>query len=370
MPHSSASAASPLELLGLTSDRTLAVARERVGRGHGFAAAIHRAAHRGGRFAPEEHGAGAASAARWRAAFACTLPAITARRAQDGPHGATAKFAFADGFEAVLIPMGRGRHSLCLSSQLGCKMACAFCETGLMGLRRQLAAHEIVGQVVAVIRATGIRPDRLVFMGMGEALDNCDAVIPALEALADRRGLAYAHHDLTICTSGHAAGLRRLRALGWKRLNLSLSLNAADDELRDRLMPVNRATPLAELHALLREVRGRANTAMAVNYCLLPGINDRREDARGVARFCDGLGRVMVNVIPYNPGSAPIARIPSDEETDRFVAWLRADGCAVRRRVTKGRDIMAACGQLGGSAAPPATAPRYPNFPKSQYPPR
>ena len=137
--------------------------------------------------------------------------------------------------------------------------------------------------------------------------------------------------------------------MGWKRLNLSLSLNGATDDLRSQIMPVNRKTPLAELQRILAAYPQRRNFTLGVNYCLLPGINDRREDAAHVAAFCAPLGRVLLNLIPYNPGNAPLTRAPTDDEVVGFIGWLREEGLAVRRRITKGRTIMAACGQLGNA---------------------
>jgi 23S rRNA (adenine2503-C2)-methyltransferase len=261
-------------------------------------------------------------------------------------------------------------YTLCLSSQVGCKMGCTFCETGRMGLLRNLSAAEIVSEVVTVGAVLGWRARNLVFMGMGEALDNAEQLIQALRVLADQRGLHFSQERITVCTAGHREGLLRLGALGWKRLNLSLSLNAADDAVRDRIMPVNRRTPLAELQRVLAAYPQRRNFTLGVNYCLMPGINDRPGDAQAVARFCASLGRVLINLIPYNPGSAPLTRAPSEEEVAAFIAALRAAGLAVRRRITKGRSIMAACGQLGNVAAarlrvrapaPPANASPIPS---------
>jgi 23S rRNA (adenine2503-C2)-methyltransferase len=144
-------------------------------------------------------------------------------------------------------------------------------------------------------------------------------------------------------------GIRKLAAAGFKRLNLSVSLNAPDDALRSSLMPVNRTVSLAELHATLVADRPRDNFAFGVNYCLMPGINDAPEHAAGIARFCAPLGRVMVNLIPYNPGNAPLTRLPEEHEVERFVGYLREQGLPVRRRITKGRSVMAACGQLGNA---------------------
>jgi 23S rRNA (adenine2503-C2)-methyltransferase len=162
-------------------------------------------------------------------------------------------------------------------------------------------------------------------MGMGEALDNFDAVTQALRVLTDTSGLSIAQERITVCTVGRVDGIRKLKAMGWKRLNLSVSLNAPDDALRRELMPVARKTPLAELQQALVEYRPRRNFALGVNYCLLPGINDAPEHAAGVARFC----------------------APLEDEIDRFIGLLRDQGLPVRRRITKGRSVMAACGQLG-----------------------
>jgi 23S rRNA (adenine2503-C2)-methyltransferase len=238
-------------------------------------------------------------------------------------------------------------YTLCLSSQVGCKMGCTFCETGRMGLIRHLTAAEIVAEVVTVRAKLGWSVRNLVFMGMGEALDNADHVIQALKVLTDQRGLHYSQERLTICTAGHAEGLAKLAALGWKRLNLSISLNAANDEARSRVMPVNRKTPLAELQRILAAYPQRRNFTLGVNYCLMPGMNDARQDASDIAAFCQPLGRVLINLIPYNPGNAPFTRAPEEDEIVRFIGWLREENLPVRRRVTKGRSIMAACGQLG-----------------------
>jgi 23S rRNA (adenine2503-C2)-methyltransferase len=356
----------PLDLLGLTSDQLLQAAALRLPSGAGVAARVYREAQRLGRFAPEAHGLSTASVEAWRAGFSLGLLAVARVAAEDDEAGtAKAVLRTRDGFEieCVRIPMRHGENggvttwTLCLSSQVGCRMGCTFCETGRMGLLRNLTAAEIVAQVVTVRAALGWEARNLVFMGMGEALDNADHLLQALAVLTDRRGLGYSHERITVCTSGHAEGIGRLAALGWKRLNLSISLNAAEDRARSRLMPVNRRTPLAELQRLLAAYPQRRNFTLGVNYCLLPEINDARDDARAIADFCRPLGRVLVNLIPYNPGSAPVTRAPREDEIERFIAWLREDGLPVRRRLTKGRGIMAACGQLGNVALRKQKAP-------------
>jgi 23S rRNA (adenine2503-C2)-methyltransferase len=293
--------------------------------------------------------------AAWRAAFDDTVPEPLQHVEEATTAGTTAKcrLRLRDGHEVemVRIPMRSGPGgaetcTLCLSSQVGCRQGCVFCETGRLGLIRQLEPAEITGQVVAALRL-GWQPRNLVLMGMGEPLDNIDAVFAALRVLTDTRGLDLARERLTVCTAGQAAGIARLGALGWKRLNLAVSLNATDDALRNRLMPINRETPLAELQAALVAYPKRRNFALGVNWCLLPGINDSRAEAARLAAFCAPLGRVMVNVIPYNPGTRPLTRAPESAEVERFVAWLQEEHLPVRCRTPRGRGIMAACGQLG-----------------------
>lgn len=339
------------DITSVTGAELVALARLRVTRGHGAASAIYRRALREGHFEPDQHGLGNEANTAWRNAFRLQLPEVLRVVREETPSGLTAKLVLRleDGLEceSVWLPMGRGRSTLCVSSQVGCKMGCGFCETGRMGLLRNLSAAEIVGQLLVARRELAEPLRNVVFMGMGEALDNFEALAQALRVLTDPAGLAIGQERITVCTVGRVDGIRKLAGLGMRRLNLSVSLNAPDDALRARLMPIARSVPLAELQHALLEYRPRRNFALGVNYCLLPGINDAREHAAGVARFCAPLERVMVNVIPYNPGSLPICRPPSEPEIERFIEWLREEGLPVRRRITKGRDVMAACGQLG-----------------------
>ncbi len=335
----------------LTNAQLVDAARARLPRGYGVARRVHRQTVLEGRFAPEALGLGERACDAWRSSFSFELPEVVRVQSDEGPQGATSKVVLRlyDGMEieSVHIPMGRGRSTLCVSSQVGCKMGCTFCETGRMGLLRHLSADEIVAQLLVAKHRLGWSIRNVVFMGMGEALDNADSVLQALRIMNDEAGLALAQERLTICTVGHVEGIRALDRAGFKRLNLSVSLNAARDGLRSELMPINRRTNLAELRDALASYRPRRNFALGVNYCLLPGINDSREDARAIAEFCAPLPRVLVNLIPYNPGSQPLTRAPDETEVDQFIAWLRAEGLPVRQRVTKGRDAMAACGQLG-----------------------
>ena len=336
---------------GLTSAELVALAKERLPRGHGFARRVHRQVVREGRFDPEALELGREACDAWRSEFSFELPEVVRLQSDSGVQGETSKavLRLEDGLEAeaVRIPMGRGRHTLCVSSQVGCKMGCTFCETGRMGLVRHLRTDEIVAQLLVAKHQLGWEIRNIVFMGMGEALDNADNVIAAIRIFNDEAGLAIGQERITVCTVGHVQGIRRLDSEGFKRLNLSISLNAANDSLRSEIMPINRRTQLAELQDVLKSYRPRRNFALGVNYCLLPGINDTRDDARAIAEFCAPLGRVLVNLIPYNPGTEPLTRVPSEDEVEQFIAWLRERGLPVRERVTKGRSVMAACGQLG-----------------------
>lgn len=268
--------------------------------------------------------------------------------------------------ESVLIPMsnyaGGTWRTLCVSSQVGCRMGCAFCETARMGLVRNLGAAEIVAQFCVARRL--VAPDvppapqyryfssgiqNLVFMGMGEPLDNVDEVIQAIRVLAEPNGIAFPHAQITVSTVGRIDGLQRLAALGWPNLRIAVSLNAADDRLRSELMPVNRPMPLAELHRALRAYPLAPRGLFLVEYVLLAGVNDSLADARAVAAWCRGL-RCVVNLIPYNPQRDARFATPDEKRTLAFYNELRRLGVFAKRRLSHGRDLMGACGQLGNPA--------------------
>jgi 23S rRNA (adenine2503-C2)-methyltransferase len=328
-------------------------------KGSGVAGELYTRFFRSGRWDPAASGLTAASGALWATVCRTDSPLVRETVVRDdpteGPSAAKALFRLGDGagVETVLVPMATGeggRGTLCVSSQAGCAMGCAFCETGRGGLVRNLSAAEIVAQVFEARFGLGWDFTSLVFMGMGEPLDNLEGVLGALEVLTDPRGLAFAQERITVCTVGLADGLVALAARGWKRMGLSLSLNAGNDRLRETIMPVTRSNPLARVHGALEGTPRRPNFVLALNYCLLPGINDRPDDARDVAAFARGLGRVLVNLIPYNPGTAPLTRAPTEGEVDTFLAHLKAQGLEARVRGPKGRSIMAACGQLGANS--------------------
>ncbi len=255
--------------------------------------------------------------------------------------------------ESVIIPMQRMRgltHTLCVSSQVGCAMGCGFCETAQMGLIRSLEVHEIVAQWYAARHHLGHDISNIVFMGMGEPLDNLENVIGAIGVLTDHDGPAVAMRKITISTVGRLDGLATLRESvvrhGWRQLNLAVSINAPNDEIRSSIMPINRAMPLGELVRTLESWPVRRSSAICAEYVLIPGVNDADEHADELSRLLKNV-RCCVNVIPYNPRRDSPWPAPSEADVDRFMSRLEANGQYAKRRRTKGRDTMAACGQLG-----------------------
>ncbi len=259
--------------------------------------------------------------------------------------------------ESVVIPMigrkGRLAHSLCVSSQVGCAMGCGFCETAQMGLMASLTPAQIVGQWHAARHQLGAQPSNLVFMGMGEPLANTDSVLQAIAVLTDQAGCALAMSKITVSTVGRLDGLKRLREAvrqpGWHRLGVSISLNAPNDAIRDRIMPINRAMPMGELRDALLDLPNGTGKPYLIAYVLIPGLNDAMEHADELAEWVAPL-RCMVNVIPYNPRRDSPWPAPHEEDVEAFVHRLSSHGVFVKRRRTKGRSTMAACGQLGNPA--------------------
>jgi 23S rRNA (adenine2503-C2)-methyltransferase len=315
-------------------------------------------------------------------------PAVLRRLTSESAEGTTLKFTLpAAGAgragaplesESVLIPMvgrkGHRTYTLCVSSQVGCAMGCAFCQTAQMGLLRSLSAAEIVAQWFAATHALGHAVSNLVFMGMGEPLDNLDEVLRAIAVLTDHRGAGLPMSKIVVSTVGRLDGLARLaeqvRRPGWRRLNLAVSLNAPDDRVRSAIMPINRAMPLGALRRALEAWPIYGGAKICLEYVLIPGVNDAPDHARLAAAFVRGSepgaadpgpGRAvgpwegpplkaMINVIPYNPRDRSPWRAPTEEEVDRFLAALLDHGVYAKRRRTKGRETMAACGQLGNPA--------------------
>ncbi len=263
--------------------------------------------------------------------------------------GETSKFLlkFNDGreSESVLIPMKSG-ITLCISSQIGCKMGCAFCETAKMGLIRSLSCEEIVGQVFYARHVLKRSVRNIVFMGMGEPFDNLDEVLKALKVLTEPAGLSFGPSRITVSTSGLVDGILRFKDEADPAINLAVSVNAPNDLVRKRLMPVNKTNDMQALKEALLLYCSHPRRQIFAEYVMIKGINDSLEAADQLTTYLEGL-RARVNLIPYNPQSRGVF-MPSDEETIRaFAKRVRERGFQTLLRLAKGQKIMAACGQLG-----------------------
>jgi 23S rRNA (adenine2503-C2)-methyltransferase len=255
--------------------------------------------------------------------------------------------ALADGLtvHSVLMP-DADRLTLCLSTQVGCGFGCAFCFTGTMGLRRNLSAGEIVGQLVAV-RPTlppGDRVTHLVYMGMGEPLANYEATVRSLRLLTDPHGFGCSPRRITVSTVGLVNGIKKLARESLK-VNLAISLHATTDPVRTGLMPVNRGWPLEELMAACRSFPLPLRQRITFEYVLLHEVNDSREDATRLARLLQGV-RAKVNLIPFNDWEGAAFRRPPLSRILPFQQLLLERGITATIRWSKGEDIGAACGQL------------------------
>jgi 23S rRNA (adenine2503-C2)-methyltransferase len=254
-------------------------------------------------------------------------------------------FRLTDGksVESVLIPMDNGRNTLCISTQVGCAMRCAFCLTGSFGLERDLSAAEIVNQVCAVRCEHSV--NNIVLMGMGEPLHNLDNVVAALEILYAATGLDYGPRRVTLSTSGLVP---QIEELGRRiRVNLAVSLNATSDAVRDQLMPINRRYPLAELMRACREFPLPPSQRITFEYILIRGINDSLADARRLVRLLHGV-KAKVNLIPFNEHPGSDFKTPDEATMRAFQGYLLDRQLVAVRRAGKGQDISAACGQLKG----------------------
>jgi 23S rRNA (adenine2503-C2)-methyltransferase len=258
------------------------------------------------------------------------------------------QFELADGqvIETVFIP-DPPRRTVCVSTQVGCALACDFCFTGQGGLRRNLAAHEIADQVLQVERRLSQDVSNVVMMGMGEPLLNLEAVLRAGEIINADLGLGIGARHITISTAGIPSGIRRLAAYP-KQFKLAVSLNAADDETRRRLMPIARKHALAELFEAIKTYTDTTRKRVTFEYVLIRGVNDRPDDAHRLVRL---LKRVpcKINLIPFNSCPNRQYQSPAGAAVEAFAAILYPELPAVTIRRSKGAEIRAACGQLVGS---------------------
>ncbi len=291
---------------------------------------------------------------QWLAGHYCLRP-LSVVEVSASSTGTTRKFLsrMQDGHlvESVIIPAAEGqggvrseRITLCVSSQVGCAFGCKFCASGLLGFTRNLTASEILGQILAAEEVAGARVDNLVFMGMGEPLANIDNLLTALELILEPLALGIGARHITISTSGNVPGLRRLAEFG-RPLRLAVSLHGASDEVRSRVMPVNRKWPLGELLPALKAWQRTSKHMMTLEYILIEDVNADLAEARQLARIARELN-AKVNLIPYNTVEGLPWRRPTEEACRAFCRALVAERVPVTMRYEKGHDINAACGQL------------------------
>ena len=277
-------------------------------------------------------------------AYISNLALVTRQRSKDG----TEKFLFAledsQTIESVLIP-DDGRRTLCISSQVGCAMSCSFCLTGEMGLIRNLKAHEIVDQIIFVNRL--ISPKRIsnvVLMGMGEPLANFDEVVKALWRITEFIGIS--RRKITLSTSGLVPKMLGLQQKA-PDVNLAISLNATTDQVRDRIMPINKKYPLKMLLDACRRYSLQPQWRITFEYVLIDGVNDSIDDAKRLVRILKSIP-CKINLIPYNPYEGGGLKRPLHERVLAFQKVLKDNGMTALIRESKGQDILAACGQLRG----------------------
>ena len=288
------------------------------------------------------------------------LPKVVHEVSADG----TRKFLFKleDGktVESVLIPSDE-RLTICISSQVGCAMGCKFCNTASMGLQRNLLPHEIAGQVLELQRSMSqgeflvanaggpVLPKitNIVYMGMGEPLHNLENVARSVEILLAQDGLNFSKRKITISTSGLVPAIKKLneRLTAENRVNLAISLNGSYDAQREAVMPVNKAFDIEALLGACKEWHLEPTRRITFEYVLLGGLNDTVDDAERVVRLLKDIPS-KVNVIPYNPHPASEYNRPDDAKLDQFHGHLLKRGVSAMIRQSRGRDILAACGQL------------------------
>ncbi len=258
-------------------------------------------------------------------------------------------FILRDGsiIESVLIP-DPPRLTACLSSQVGCRWGCIFCQTGKMGLKRDLATDEIVAQLYQLQNTTEKRITNVVFMGMGEPLENFSSLSSAISIISDDRGICIGARKITVSTVGIPGGIRRLCGLG-RQYGLAVSLHSAVESTRRYLVPASRALPLPELAEDLKYYNGVTGRRVTLEYCLIAGINDSKKEAEALCRFSDPI-QCKINLLVYNPIEGIQLKRPGEEQVMSFMDYLYPRCQAVTLRRSRGREISAACGQLGARA--------------------
>lgn len=253
--------------------------------------------------------------------------------------------------ETVLMRHEDGRNTVCLSCMVGCPVGCSFCATGQMGLKTKLTTQEIVDQVLFFARWLKEKDEKItniVYMGMGEPLLNLEAVEESIDIIIDSEKMGFSQRRLTLSTAGYAPQIKRLVDDGYDQLKLAVSLHAANQELREKIIPVARVYNLDELFSALDYYVERCNKLVSYEYILLAGLNDSIQDAQKLSQLlAERLAHV--NLIPYNPIQGVNYKTPTQETVKKFAQILTKEGISNSIRVTMGAEIEAACGQLSSS---------------------
>ncbi len=251
-------------------------------------------------------------------------------------------FELADGARIETVLMWEGKRvTVCVSTQVGCPLGCTFCGTGQMGFKRNLTAGEMVDQIIALGEH---RITHAVLMGMGEPLLNFDDTLRAIKIMNDEMGLSFSGKRITLSTAGIPSVIEKL-AKEKLKIKLAISLNAATDEKRNQIMPVNKKHPLKELLAAVRKFTQATGRAVTFEYVLIEGVNDSEKDAAALSKLIQGVP-CKINLIPYNPVPGLPYRRPPEPGVIAFRDYLYPRCPAVTLRISKGEDILAACGQL------------------------
>lgn len=249
-----------------------------------------------------------------------------------------------DIIESVLIIKGN-RRTLCISTQVGCKMGCRFCASGLDGFRRNLSTAEILDQITWTKRISGQLPTNLVYMGMGEPLENFEAVIASIKTASAAWGFGISQRRISVSTVGWVPGIKQLMLEDLKQIKLCFSLHSPDNEIRSKLIPVNKKYPLEEIKKVLKEASTVFKRSLTLEYILIADLTDREADIWGVAAIAKEL-RAKVNLIPNNPIPESEYKRPSEEKIQNFARKLRQMDVSVTVRYSAGQEVDAACGQL------------------------
>jgi len=273
------------------------------------------------------------------------LGLVEVTRSADGSNKFLFKTQRGEYIESVYIHQASERHALCLSTQVGCKMACRFCASGKLGWERNLSAGEILDQVAHVVRKLNVRIDNIIFMGMGEPLDNLDAVLKSIKGLRADWGFRMGWRRITVSTSGLIPGIKRLAKAVGGEVKLAISLHGTTEESRQKLMPINKAYSLKDLIICLQDVQKTFKRQFTFEFILIKDVNDSMKDAQRLERLAKRVN-AKVNLIPYNKIEGETFERPPLEKMKQMQKYLTDHDVITTLRYSAGSDINAACGQL------------------------